>query len=81
MNEYKTMEERFDERFFNPSIPSPNELKKFFKKEMANNLSSLVREILEKKNLIDMTNGDWSFLEVISVKDILAVAKSRGIGL
>ena len=32
--------ERFDKRFFNPSIPSPTELKSFIQKE----LSSLIRE-------------------------------------
>ena len=38
--------ERFDKRFFNPSIPSPTELKSFIQKE----LSSLIREERDKCN-------------------------------
>ena len=40
--------ERFDKRFFNPSIPSPTELKSFIQKE----LSSLIRE--ERKEMINL---------------------------
>ena len=45
MNNINKILDKFDERFFNPSIPSPNELKTFIKKE----LSSLIEE--ERKSI------------------------------